>query len=215
MALAFDNFTHGNNSSISHQVISSSNTILLAFIQGRPGETITGATYNGVAMTQIDNVAVSSGFSFATFYLLSPASGTHTLSVSGTAGTGAGCAVSYTGAKQSGQPDAHVAAEHTQTGAGNDGHTVTVVAPNSWIVTSHFSFNADPDAVFNGTERGVVGDLDAVDSNGPLAAGSQSIGWHWPSTDKHAYGIISIAPFLENPTKSIKINQAVNRSYTY
>lgn len=61
-------------------------------------------TYNGVAMTQLAQILA--GPVPTLFYLLNPATGTHTVSVSGT-GFARGMSVSFTGVHQTYFPDAN------------------------------------------------------------------------------------------------------------
>lgn len=77
------NLTIGGSGSIVFGVFSSKNDV--------SGAVATGCTWNGVAMTAIGNVTVSSGkVSTYVYALVSPATGNHTLSCSFTAGSGGG-----------------------------------------------------------------------------------------------------------------------------
>lgn len=73
------------NLSWSHTVASQSNRILLVFIYfwTGNGQTVSGVTYNSVAMTKLDEFDQSSR-SMNIWYLLNPDTGTHTVAATGT-----------------------------------------------------------------------------------------------------------------------------------
>lgn len=96
--------------------------------------TISGVTYNGVAMTTVvGNLNDSGDFGMNMWYLINPSTGANNIILTATASDGlAACATSFTGAKQSGQPDATGSAGPTTTD--NFSQSVTTVADNCWIV---------------------------------------------------------------------------------
>jgi hypothetical protein len=98
--------------------------------------TVTGVTYNGVAMTLIrSDLGSATSFRDRTtlFYLIAPASGSHTVAVtlSGTVDDANGGVMSYTGARQNNQPDSHNGATGTGVLATVD---VTTLYDNCWVV---------------------------------------------------------------------------------
>src|SRR5438067_591060 len=110
MAIGFDASSGGfvNTSgplTISH-TCGGSNRILLVGVEiSVGGETVTGVTYNSVAMTQI-NLQDLNGSTFRNtylFYLIAPATGANNIVVSASGGTGNiyAAAASYTGVDQS------------------------------------------------------------------------------------------------------------------
>jgi len=167
---------------------SGANRMLLVFGAGSftGADTVTGITYNGVAMTRAaaqSGVAGSARTAYL-YYLLAPASGTNSVVVSQTGGDNLlfGCA-DYTGAKQSAQPDSSATvlsgSPTTSTLA------TTVVAANSWVVTVGTGLNAVP-TVTGGTNTRRTSDAGFNtwvfgDSNAAEAAGSYSMTVNWPS----------------------------------
>lgn len=106
--------------------------------------TVTGVTYNGVALTKIRGDTSDSGDTFRgrseLWYLIAPATGTHSIVVTYTGSVEAtGCgAVSFTGAMQSaGAIDSHNGAvANTDT---TPSVAVTVVAENCYLVDTIYS----------------------------------------------------------------------------
>lgn len=110
-----------------------SNLILVVYAYAENNATITGITYNSVPMTQAAMAGPTSSRRVYAFYLINPATGTHSVAVtaSGTCALN-GWSASYTGAKQTGQPDATNSASHSS--STSESISVTTVANNSWIV---------------------------------------------------------------------------------
>ncbi len=122
---------------ISHVTSASANALMVVDVYNDNGDTTTGVTYNGVAMTFIAKVkhAADSTYIYK-YYLVAPAAGTHDIVVSYT-GTGQwvrAVGATITGAMQTGQPDA--SGTHTANdiaaGAGYTTNIVTV-ADNCWV----------------------------------------------------------------------------------
>ena len=95
-------------------------------------DSVTGVTYNGVAMTLIDSQAASTGDSkVTTFYLVNPTSGSNTVEVtlggSEIANGSYAAAVSLTGVDQTSPLDASNKAQAATV-------DVTVVAAQSWVI---------------------------------------------------------------------------------
>lgn len=141
MSIAFDNSTSnsqgGNVSSFSfnHVVGSGSNRILFVGTTFRGGTAlhVTAVTYNGVSMTQIGSTQSATNAISNMWYLISPATGTNAVAVtlSGTGNTTNCIASSYTGALQSGVPDAQTG----NTGSGTSiTPTITTIANGCWTV---------------------------------------------------------------------------------
>lgn len=97
-----------------------------------PGSTYpTGVTYNGVSMTEIAGTRGAQGNTATTlFYLLAPATGAHNVVVTFAASAQiVSHSISWTGVKQSGQPDA---SNGNHGNAGTDSNvTFTTVASNA------------------------------------------------------------------------------------
>ena len=114
MAIAYDNATtsyHGQSNTVGFTVGSGSNRILFVGIytaNSSGGDVVSGVTYAGSAMTRINTVQnTQSGHQCRAYlyYLLNPTSGANNIVVTSSETVGLS-AVSYTGAQQSGVPDA-------------------------------------------------------------------------------------------------------------
>lgn len=187
MAIAHDSSTDGGNATatsltFSH-ACSGANRVLLVGVVGdvtAGADDVVGVTYAGDPMTLIRKTTDANGNRFAYLYVLTnPDSGTNNVVV--TASTshflGAG-ATSYTGAKQTGQPDA----SNSQTSVANPvGSSVSTTVDNCWTVLLEQNYGADqPATAGTGTTRrtfdGTFGTWTMCDSNGAITpAGSTSL----------------------------------------
>ena len=121
---------------ISH-TCSGANRLLVANVFDRSGDAITSVTYNGTAMTLIAkkarNDVAAQGLTYL-YYLLNPDTGTHNLTAS-RAGSVDNYIIlggtSYTGVKQSAQPDASVANQADSVNTKTT--TVTTAADNCFM----------------------------------------------------------------------------------
>jgi hypothetical protein len=128
MAIAFDagSYVSANDTSatFSHTTSGADRILLVMTMHGgTTTQNVTGVTFNGVALTKVaDFYENSSSSCSAWWYLINPDIGTHNVVVSLSASRAIrAIAVSYTGAKQSAQPDAHTEASNT-----GDNATVTL-----------------------------------------------------------------------------------------
>lgn len=140
-AIAYDTQTSADPviaSSITYaHTISGTNTILFVSPSCYPNSCSLTATYNGTSMTQIGGSVVSSDSVVQTlFYLVAPTTGTNNIVVTKTGGTYiASLSQSYTGASQTGQPDAYSSGTGYVSGSPYQfTASVTSVADNSWAV---------------------------------------------------------------------------------
>lgn len=142
MAIALDavttNETHTASSATYAKTCTGSNLILvvaLALFDSVLGErTVSGITYNSVALTKIRSQDVGSGERVELWYLINPSTGSNNvvITMGGTCSVIDSAAISLTGAKQSAQPDASNGVD-SQSAEPND-ITVTTVDDNCWIV---------------------------------------------------------------------------------
>lgn len=186
------------NLTVTH-TITGSNTILFGSTWDESGlaSDATTGTYNSVLMTSAATSFQSGEYGTTALYLVAPTSGANTLSITRTA-TGSGydiAGISYSGAKQTGQPDATSSTRDTAT------TTVTTVANNCWVAI-FIASNAFPITASSGftvrinlvpstgqSGRGIVGDA------GPKTpAGSVSM----TSAGGSTYGtvMVSFAPAI-------------------
>lgn len=181
MAIALDAVTDqaqatGSTYSFSH-TCTGSDRILWVGIFGDTTDTLTGITYNGVAMTVAQKVGMGFGDRWIyLYYLVNPATGSNTVSATFSASTAAkAVAVSYTGAKQTGQPDN--SNNWTDLFVSSISHSITTVADNCWMVFIAKTNGAGtPSAGTGSTSRGGSNSFAFFDSNGPITpAGSYSM----------------------------------------
>jgi len=188
MAIAFNAATDGGNNggstsslTFSHTTGSGSDRVLFVVVAGDVGGSSnhpTGVTYATVAMTEVDRTTTGNR-NLYTYFLLNPTSGANNVVVS--AGSNfflLACAADYTGAAQSGQPDA----EAEQVAANTSVTTsITTVADNCWTMLGEQGFNASnpPGAGAGSTRRtfgAAFGQPGLFDSNAALTpAGSHSM----------------------------------------
>lgn len=185
MAIALDTttksaMTTGTSVTWAHTV-TGSNTIGFAGVQlgGTASDLLTGITFNGSAMTAAGagKLQVPLDAYIYLRYIIAPTTGNIVASFSGTATDAYGYGATYTGAAQTGQPDA----TGTNTDNGGTGVTtsVTTVADNCWLVGVGATSQNTATASTNATQRqqgngGVSGIF--VDSNAAQTpAGSKSM----------------------------------------
>lgn len=173
---AYLNETVGTSSSDSVPVPATTNGLLLLGVEGDiTVDRITGATYNGIALTLLakgKDLADRWNYLFA---LPNPPAGTFNLVINASASTVIGRVIAlYEGVRQTGLPDA--AAYNSRTGTGTLTGTVTTTADNCWLVCYGKSSSGNPSAGANTTQRESFNGFGLFDSNGPKTpAGSHSL----------------------------------------
>lgn len=139
MAIAFDFSTQGSVSAATSLTYShtctGSNRILFVHVRGdNVSDLVTGATYNGVAMTLINKIFVATNRWQYLFYIIAPATSANNIVVNASSACDMLAeSASYIGASQSSQPDASTT---NSVIAGNTTMTtsVTTVADKCWTV---------------------------------------------------------------------------------
>lgn len=207
MAIAFDTAVDGGTTGSfpatwSH-TCSGSNRMLFVFVSYINTGTISGITYNGVALTKIGSQNVG-GASGATdlWYLVNPSSGSNTVSVSGSgSGTNGFASSSYTGVVQASPIDSSIT--KTQTIA-TFNITTTTIANNCWTIsaiTAGNNLSAGTGTVIRTIAGGVAASV-IVDSNSAITpAGSTSLQVTSSSTP-HGAVMASFAPIVIVPNTS-------------
>ena len=202
MALAFDASVDGGTTSTAstlswtHTCTGSDRILIVTDNEEADPVTITGVTYNSVAMTLIATSAgvASAGIS-QLWYLINPASGANTVTVTRTATANrlVGGSSSYTGAKQSGQPDANTT--EAVSSVTSNAVTVTTIADNCWTVAGLDTSAGGVTAGAGTTLRQAVTDGSAIlDSNAAITpAGSTSLSYNMTSGNTTVV-MASIAP---------------------
>lgn len=137
MSIAFDSSTYGPSSgavtsySFSH-TCSGSDRILWVYVMINTTATVS-VTYNGVSMTSTDVNSGSYSHYQSMWYLVAPDTGANNVTISVTSSsTIRAYASSYTGASQTGQPDAHIVPSEAATTS--YARAITTVADNSWVI---------------------------------------------------------------------------------
>lgn len=203
-AIAFDaasgqqsNATASTNPALSH-TCTGTNLVLTAWETGdTPVDTVTSITYNSVSMSITDRLRYPSDRWIYSAILVNPATGANNIASNGNV-FGGKAGMSYTGCKQSGQPDSHSAtngsASTTATG------TTTVVATGCWLTGYQYG---DFLSVISGTtQRGTSAGsgIPILDSNGTVGTGAQSLSVNQNSSIAYVFLIQSISPLISGPT---------------
>lgn len=133
MAIAFDASASGIGASptltFAH-TCTGSNRLLIVGAMSQSGDVVTGVTYNGVAMTQIQHTSAN-GEDVYLFSLVAPATGANNVVVSSSSGDVYGTSVSYTGVAQVSPDDG---SSNGTTTAITTNLTVTTTVDNDWLV---------------------------------------------------------------------------------
>lgn len=185
MAIAYDASSEGTATDTSLTVshtCSGSNRYLLSFIRTNgTTDKVSGVTYAGQAMTRINTLSDGDDRRIYLYYKIAPASGANNIVASFTESVSAGAqSYSYTGVKQTGQPDASNTQLRTSTNSASIG--LTVVASGCWIATGSVNNEASPNSATNFTERLDTGGFASGDTNGTVSAGSNTLTWGYGST---------------------------------
>lgn len=178
------------------------NRILFVFIETTAVTTdvltTSGAVkYNNENMTRIASTTFSDGGDGMVYlyYKVAPSTGSNNITITADASMSLirATAVSYTGASQTGVPDA----QSTNSGSASSGSgTVTVVEDGAWIVMGQANNAGEPTAGANTTRRGTSsgGGFGYFDSNGPRSPGSNSLNWSQPGSSGYGTVTASFAP---------------------
>lgn len=189
MAIAYDNSNFGiftdhasTTDTISLSVGSGSDRILFVTVSiynGTP-TTVSGITYAGVSMTQINTQLFSTNYRQYLFYLVAPATGSNNIVVTYPNSTyqtrTSIAAVSYSGASQTSQPDSYNSATNASTTSLTA--TTTVVNSDCWLVTGAMGLRNNLAGGTGTTLRTATNATVSAwifDSNGTVGTGSQSL----------------------------------------
>lgn len=200
---AFYQSTSAASATVTINYAGGTDGILVAFLLTNGANNVTNVQWNGTGLTQIGSALKASGDTvwLSAWYLVAPASGNYNLVAN--FGTNTRAVIYggfYTGAKQSGQPDA----SNSGNQSGNP-HTlnVTTVADNCWIMTADCAPNRGTfSSSSNFTQRQDVAAQETIfgDSNGALTpAGSKTVSVTWSLTPSSGYPmfVVSIAPSVD------------------
>ena len=175
MAIAIDSTSVSDTTSVSHTCTGAERLLIVGIETSNAGtangaDYVSAVTYNGVAMTRA--VTGNTGdFRVYHYYLVAPATGANTISVTSTSAVTLIRNASYTGVKQGSQPDATGALVNTATPV-----TVptTTVLDNCWIAGIFRASN--PLTVDSGgVLRANSGSRALVDTNAAKTVGTHDI----------------------------------------
>jgi parallel beta-helix repeat protein len=227
-AITFDNVsssfaaTPSTTHSFSHTISSGSNRLLVVLVATEDANAadavISGATYNGVAMTLVPSsrsTLTGTGTNeSAIFYLLNaslPAAGTYTVQIT-TAGTSEiiGTAISLFGVRQQA---AEAVATNTST-VNTVSTNITTVTNGAWVIDVLSNGGANNQA-FTTTTTGMVersdlaggGHSSATSTKPTTTAGSTTMSWSHSQFGREAH---SVAAFAEMPTLTGTVFEDVN-----
>jgi hypothetical protein len=136
-AISFDaavNDQWGSGTSLVFSHTCSGSNRLLIVTAYADSDNVSGATYNGVAMTLLTTAVLPTYSRMFFYYLLGPAAGTHNvvITTSSPAGFIVAASASYAGVAQSGQPNA--SGTHTDSGVSTSTASLTTAVNGSWAV---------------------------------------------------------------------------------
>lgn len=199
MPIAFDATSTATGAATltwSHTCTGNSRILFVGVLDTVAADNVTGATYAGVAMTLIAKQANSAGQYAYLFYLISPATGANNIAVTASAADVLrGDAISYTGAKQSNQPDSSNTG--TAVASATFAPSTTSVADNCWIVSFGKNLSGANTAGANTVVRQDSGAVDGcymADSNAARSAGANALNLSTAVATDWAGVIASIAP---------------------
>lgn len=193
-AIAFDAVTQsygqvsGTTATLSHTATGSNLLAVTSILTGNlVGSGITSVLYNGSAMTGTGDVASDGSANLVTAYLywkVAPSTGSQTISVTAPVSYDnySMACTSYSGAAQTGQPDAHSKTQNTSATTSTT-LTVTTVADNSWLVGIFRTEVGGATVGAGTTSRYNNGDGALADSGGAKTpAGSYSLIYNFGSS---------------------------------
>lgn len=214
MAIAFDaatyqeNYSAGTSATKAFTTSGSDRFLVVSCHSSTSSTPASAVTYNGVSMTQIGStITISPGVAWLSlWYLINPASGSNNVVATKSAGENLSLAIaSYTGVKQSGQPDASGSTTGSST---SPSRSITSIADNCWAIMaiagdgtggtlSSSTGWTKRDSAFT---RGSIGDNNAAKT--PAGSISQT----GTLSTSQAWGVIqiTIAPAVASGPASVK-----------
>jgi hypothetical protein len=173
---------------------------------------VTGVTYAGNSMTQLAKYqGIAQGGTYQYFYgIAAPTTGSNDIVIDGSStlplNTWVG-AVTYTGVKQTAQPDSTANTNRTSPTSGDFTVTTTTVADNSWILMMESDNNGNMAATANSTKITTWSagfGTQIFDSNGPKTpAGSNTITVNGANGGSQDGFVVSLAPAVSVAVSSV------------
>jgi hypothetical protein len=170
---------------------------------------VTGVTYGGNAMTRAGTEVVNGSMVSDLFYLVNPASGVNSVSISFT-GSGGGILGLQAGAMSFSGVDGTSPADATNNASGfsqNATVNTTTIADNAWVAHNMVHFNVEAATIGQGTQAwNLNGGATLMTGTGgwvgpKTPAGSQTTNWTWATNNRDwAINTLSMLPFTSfNP----------------
>lgn len=201
MAIAYDSSANGGSTSTSSLTFShtctGSNLVLTVFIKiFNTSNVLTGVTYNGVAMTAASSGQDAGSRWSYVYTLINPATGANNVNITTSSATYVGgTSQSYTGCRQTSQPD--VVGTPLNTASTTVDTTLTTITDNSWLIgsyngaraytagsgTTSRQFNGSPDQLYSFDSGGAKTPTGSYSLLGTQSSGANSRNY-----------IISLAP---------------------
>lgn len=161
-----DSFTYTTGSGTNRFMI-----VQLFDAQSGGGDNVVSVKYNGVAMTELfnSNTFPTSGKTYDAFYLYGPATGANTVLITYTSPQVSRVVVAtYSGAKQSGFPDAS-SSTFDSSGATVISTTATPSASGAWGILFGVTGSTYSSTNYTLRQIGITGNIQVVDTNGTIS----------------------------------------------
>jgi hypothetical protein len=175
MAIAFDaasaiNSTTGSSLTYAHTCTGNDRILFVGYHSDTASDLVTGITYGGVSMTKIgSSVQVPGDRYIGLYYLLTPNTGSNNVIITASgSGSLRSKAISYTGAAQSGQPDA--SGTNTASSATSLSKSITTIADNCWTIFYTKSGGSGTYSAGSGTTL-----INSSDAGGHIVAHSNGV----------------------------------------
>lgn len=206
MAIAVDATSEGyaNSTSLtySHTCTGSDRVLTVALWTFPSGDTVTGITYNGTAMTKLGTQSADAGGYTNLWGIANPSTGANNIVISMSSSQVFATSASYTGCNTTTPfPD-------TEAGGSGSGTSlsasISISVNNSWLILAGRSPSRVPTAGANTIVRktnGTSGDAGwLLDSGTAMGTGTQSLNWSYSPSATTYHVIGSIAPATASTT---------------
>lgn len=223
MAITFggeQSYAHASASSHSFSFSTAGNDRTLILNAAVQGPTITGITYNGVAMTRAYAALVTFVDRMTQWYLANPATGSNTVALTYSGSdVGGGMALYYTGTDTA-DPLGTTNTSQT-TSSVSSGSTALVTDTDNSVIVDFMRVGDDAVTSFAAnvgqTSRSILQSATIDNSLGAsdevtTTAGSYTLGWSWATvTANYAHGLIEIHELAAAPEDLIQtVSQVMN-----
>lgn len=193
-AYTYGGHWNGSESNITWaHTVGSSNGVLIVFITVTSGKTVSGCTYNGVAMTQISDTGGSS-YRIYCFKMINPPTGSHNVSASCNGVYMRGSAVSFSGADQTTQPDVTPVTGWNNSSGWSSPKTISITTENpSWLVAGIAAVDG---GVAASTDTQVLtndgAELNTLASATSRASGSNNLVYTFNGRGSGSYNLVAV-----------------------